>query len=106
MAEIIWSPRSITDINEIAEFIAKDSFQYAESQTNQFFSKIKALEKHPFSGRIVPELGINNVRQILCGHYGITYEMINNHTITISTVHHQSRLLKNNPSVKRRFRKK
>jgi len=43
MAEVIWSPRSITDINEIAEFIAKDSFQYAESQTNQFFSKIKAL---------------------------------------------------------------
>jgi len=30
MAEIVWSPRAIKDIDEIANYIAKDSLQYAK----------------------------------------------------------------------------
>ncbi|HTE10999.1 MAG TPA: type II toxin-antitoxin system RelE/ParE family toxin [Chitinophagaceae bacterium] len=44
MAEVIWSPRAIKDISEIAEYIAKDSLQYAEIQTRLFISKISTLE--------------------------------------------------------------
>ena len=62
MAEIIWSPRAIKDINEIAEYISKDSLQYAETQTKMFFSKVSALEKYPLIGRMVPELKINTIR--------------------------------------------
>lgn len=101
MAQIIWSARSIKDIDEIAGYISKDSFQYAEEQVRQFFVKAKFLEKHPLIGRIVPELKGFSIRQILCGHYRIIYEIINRQQIGIITVHHQSRLLKNNPSMKK-----
>ena len=77
MAEVTWSARSLKDINEIAEYISKDSFQYAEQQVLQFFSKAKLLEKQPMIGRMVPELKIFSIRQILCGHYRIIYEIIN-----------------------------
>ena len=49
MAEIIWSPRAIKDIDEIASYIAKDSLQYAEAQTKLFFSMAEVLEIYPLS---------------------------------------------------------
>jgi len=39
MAEIIWSNRSLKDIDEIANYIAKDSFQYAEERSGKFLLK-------------------------------------------------------------------
>ncbi len=101
MAEIIWSVRSLKDIDEIAAYISKDSFQYAEEQVRQFFIKTKLLEKQSLIGRMVPEVNIFSIRQILCGHYRIIYEIISPQLLGIITVHHQSRLLKNNPAIKK-----
>ncbi|HVU96215.1 MAG TPA: type II toxin-antitoxin system RelE/ParE family toxin [Puia sp.] len=105
MAEVEWAPRAIKDINEIAEFIAKDSVRYAEEQVRLFFRAASQLETHPYRGRIVPELSMPAIRQILCGHYRIIYEVVSSKRIGILTVHHQARLLRNNPAV-RKFRKK
>jgi plasmid stabilization system protein ParE len=106
MAEIVWSPRAIKDIDEIATYIAKDSLQYAEAQTRLFFSTVEVLERYPYRGRVVPELGADNIRQLLCGHYRIIYEVFSEDEIGILTVHHQARLLKNNPAITRRLRKR
>jgi len=106
MAAIIWSPRAIKDIDEIAAYIAIDSMQYAEAQARLFFTTAEILEKYPYRGRVVPELQIPTIRQILCGHYRIIYEVFSEDEIGILTVHHQSRLLKNNPTMKRHLRKK
>ena len=105
MVEIEWAPRAVKDINEIAEFIGKYSIQYAEEQVRLFFEIVSLLEKHPFRGRIVPELSIPTIRQILCGHYRIIYEVITPNQLGILTVHHQARLLRNNPAI-RKLRKK
>jgi toxin ParE1/3/4 len=101
MVKIVWAPRAIKDIQEIAEFISKDSLQYAEEQAKLFFTEAAILEKYPHIGRMVPELGVSSIRQILCGHYRIIYEVISKKEVAIITVHHQARLLKNNPVVKK-----
>ena len=106
MAEIVWSLRSIKDIDEIATYIAKDSLQYAEAQTRLFFENASVLEKYPYRGRVVPELGTTIIRQLLCGNYRIIYQVFSDDEVGILTIHHQSRLLKNNPIMKRRLRKK
>ena len=69
MAQIVWSSRSLKDIDEIANYISKDSLQYAEEQVRQFFIRAKVLEQHPMIGSVVPELKEKTIRQILCGHY-------------------------------------
>ena len=98
---------AIKDINEIAEFIAKDSIEYAQAQVRLFIEMAEKLEHHPYRGRVVPELEFNSVRQILCGHFRIIYE-VSEDKVGILTVHHQARLLKNTSSVaiKRYLRKK
>jgi plasmid stabilization system protein ParE len=74
------------------------------AQTKLFFLGAEVLEEYPYRGRIVPEIGSSTIRQLLCGHYRIIYEVLKEDKVGILTVHHQSRLLKNNPAIKRRLR--
>jgi len=106
MAQIVWSLRSLKDIDEIANYISKDSFQYAEEQVRQFFIRAKVLEKNPMIGRMVPELKVKAIRQILCGNYRIIYEVFNQLQVGIITVHHQSRLLERNLAIKKELKSK
>jgi toxin ParE1/3/4 len=44
-SKINWTDLSIEDIANIAEFISKDSFHFAQIQTERFFSTTEVLEK-------------------------------------------------------------
>jgi toxin ParE1/3/4 len=100
MAEVNWSKQALQDIDNIAEFIAKDSEHYAKLQVQRFFDAAKVLEKQPSSGKIVPEKQDPSVREILLGSYRIIYRMVSNEQVDVITVHHSKRLLANNPAIK------
>ena len=55
MVDVNWTIQSINDIENIAEYIAKDSAKYAQLQVQDFFASAKILEQFPKAGRIVPE---------------------------------------------------
>ena len=94
MAEVKWTNQAIEDINNIAEYISKDSKKYARIQVDNFFNRTEVLEKFPYSGRIVPEAGNENIRELIIGSYRIVYHIISKTNIDILTVHHSYRLLK------------
>ncbi|MEO5946472.1 MAG: type II toxin-antitoxin system RelE/ParE family toxin [Chitinophagaceae bacterium] len=104
MAELIWAPSAIKDIYSIAEYISKDSIQAAENIVELFFDKALVLVNHPAYGKPVPELLNSSFREILVSRYRIIYEQIEDNNINIITVHHQSRLLKNNPVLKKKLK--
>ncbi len=70
-----------------------------------FFEKSKILERYPLIGKPVPETKVKFLREILISRYRIIYEVISEEEIHILSVHHQSPLLKNNPTFKKRLRK-
>ena len=51
MAEIVWSPSSVKDINAIAEYIAKDSLMAAKNMVELFFQKAEILFRFPQYGK-------------------------------------------------------
>lgn len=106
MAEIIWAPSAINDIDSIAEYIGKDSILAAANMVERFFERVEILTEFPTIGRPVPELNDATYRQVLCGYYRIIYKLATKNEIHILTVHHQARLLKNNVVFKKRLRKK
>ena len=57
MAELIWAPAAIKDIENIASYISKDSVQAARLQVVRFFERVEVLHNYPLIGSIVPELG-------------------------------------------------
>ena len=93
MVEVNWTDQSLDDIQNIAEYIAKDSESYAKIQVQRFFSRIEILYKYPESGRMVPEIGDASIRELIIGNYRIIYHIVNNKRIEILTVHHSRRLL-------------
>lgn len=59
MVKIRWNEEAITDIDEIAGFIAEDSVVYAEIQVERFFERVGILKSTPRAGRIVPEAKVD-----------------------------------------------
>lgn len=93
MAKVAFTTQAISDLEEIATYIALDSAHYASLQVSKLYTRAIALEEHPNIGRVVPELNLRSVREVIEGNYRIIYKLLNKDTIHILTVHHSRRQL-------------
>ena len=94
MVRINWTLQSVGDLENIYEFIFKDSPKYAKIQIIRIRDRIKLLKRHPKLGRIVPEIDKENIRELIFGNYRIIYQIKSSNLIEIITVHHSAKLLK------------
>ncbi len=92
MARLTWTPQALDDIEAICEFIAKDAPRYSQLFATQVFDSAERIEAFPMSGRIVPEVGQQNIREIILGNYRIIYRILDPE-IQVLTVYHSARLL-------------
>jgi toxin ParE1/3/4 len=102
MVKVIWTARSLKDLEEIGEFISKDSFKYANLTIEKLLEVSKLIEQNLLIGRIVPEIKKKEFREIITGNYRIIYQAKKDNFAYILTVHHSSRLLSNNPTFKKK----
>jgi toxin ParE1/3/4 len=91
VVKIVWTSLSVTDLKDIFDYISKDSKRYAEDQVRRIKAKTLILKTQPESGRIVPELGIREIRELIERNYRIVYRILNNELIEILTIHHSAR---------------
>lgn len=78
MAQVTWSEPALSDLNEIAEYIALDNFDTAAHLVKEVFSAVDRLESHPKSGRQPPELEKQSVyREVIAGPCRIFYRIEN-----------------------------
>lgn len=87
MAKIVWTELSVFDLKDIFDYISKDSKRYAENQVKRIREKTFILKTLPESGRIVPELGIDSIRELIEGNYRI----VDKELIEILTIHYSAR---------------
>lgn len=92
MAEVRWTSQALDDLEAICLFIARDAPQVAAIFADRVFRATDRLTDHPRSGRIVSELEIENIREIILGNYRLIYR-IEEDEVQIVTVHHGARLL-------------
>lgn len=102
MVEVNWTHQAPGGLQDIAEYIARDSERYASLIVDRLFSASEVLQDYPKSGRIVPELNNEEIRELVEGSYGIIYLVVSEHQIDILTVHHSARLLASNPRFRTR----
>ena len=96
MAQVRWTPQSVNDVDQIAEYIAKDSTVFASIQTERFFEAVKILNRQIRAGRIVPEIGDETIREIIIGYYRIIYRVVNDDQADILTVYYSRIYPENN----------
>ena len=90
--KIIWSPLAIDRASEIAEYIALDKPAAADKWINTLFSKVGQLKLTPKSGRVVPEIGDEQFRELIYGNYRIIYR-IEKKQLSILTIRHGKQIL-------------
>jgi toxin ParE1/3/4 len=90
--KIIWTPQAQEDLREIRAFIARDAPITAASFVRPLRSSVNRLKLFPESGQVVPEIGRQDVREILHNPYRIIYR-VRPGQVDIVTVYHSARLL-------------
>ncbi|HEV2146237.1 MAG TPA: type II toxin-antitoxin system RelE/ParE family toxin [Longimicrobiaceae bacterium] len=84
---VVWSPAALEDVEAIAEYIARDSAQYAAAVVRKFRDTARSLREFPRSGRSVPEFEDESIREKLVYSYRLIYR-IEAGLVTIAAVVH------------------
>ncbi|MCP9199437.1 type II toxin-antitoxin system RelE/ParE family toxin [Gramella sp. GC03-9] len=91
MVQVNWTIQARDDLKTIYNYIARDSKKYAQLQVLRLKSRTHILKTQAFSGKIVPELERNDIRELIEGSYRIIYKVINENRVDILSVHHSAR---------------
>jgi addiction module RelE/StbE family toxin len=94
VSRLIWSPRSIADLEAIRDHIASDSDLYAGLMVARLVAAPARLLDFPESGRMVPEFGRPDLRELVVRPYRLVYR-VREEVIEVVTVFHAARLLPN-----------
>ena len=85
-----WTQTARDDLKAIWDYISRDSVFYADKFTDELLTATDVLEVFPEIGRIVPEIGDSNTREILYGSYRIMY-LLSGEFVYITQIIHGAR---------------
>ena len=83
MAQIIWTEPALSDLDDIAEYIALDKVEAARRLVKQVFKIVGELEHFPELGRKPPELENSTYREIIVNPCRIFYRADQNDNVYI-----------------------
>ena len=87
MAKVIWSPSADEDARIIAEYIARDSPQQASLFATRLFKAADDLGLFPQMGRMIPEVGKPDFREIILRPYRLMYHIEGDHVHITGVIH-------------------
>ena len=91
--KLYWTKESSVRLQEIEAFISRDNPEIAIEFTNKLITIAETIPNNPDKGRIVPELAIEQIREILYKGYRIVYYR-REKSIEVLTVFEGHQLLK------------
>lgn len=90
--KIIWQPLALKQVNEIIDLIAGDRPLAAEKWAVGLFDLVDRLRQSPKRGRVVPEVGREQIRELLYRNHRLIYRL-DPDSISILTIRYGRRLL-------------
>jgi len=87
VAEVIWSESALADIDELAEFIARDSKVYADQMVTEIFERAAVLERFPKVGKKVPERNDPTYRELQVPPFRILYKVEEGKVTILAAIH-------------------
>ena len=91
--KIFWAKEALLRLQEIEEYISRDNSIVAIEFVDKLISFTETLLDNPEKGRIVPELSLENIRELLHKNYRIVY-LVKKNSVDILTVFEGHQLLK------------
>ena len=88
--KVDWTETALAQLDAIHDFYAQTSTAYALHLVDRITNRSKQIATFPFSGRMVPEYKLDEVREMIEGSYRIIY-LIHADKIEILALFHTSR---------------
>lgn len=87
MTRLEWTDPAVTDLENIQDYLARDSPEYADSVIERLILSVERLRSFPQSGRVVSEASDLKVRELSLSTYRIMYRLRKNKVQILAVVH-------------------
>ena len=84
---VIWTEPAKQDLKSIFNYIATDSNDYASEVSVEIISFVEKMGLFPNKGRVVPEIGNKDIRELFIYSYRIIYQIINANVVVLAIIH-------------------
>jgi toxin ParE1/3/4 len=91
--KLVWTKEALHHLLEIEEYISRDNQTVAIDFVDKLISLAETIVDNPKKGRVVPELSLENIRELLYKNYRIVY-LIKKSSVEVLTVFEGHQLLK------------
>ena len=85
--KIEWTEPSISDLQHIRDYIAKDSEYFAARFIEKIIGRIDALPDFPKMGRVVIEADDEAIRELIYQKYRIMYRVEKERILILAIIH-------------------
>jgi len=99
--KLFWTKEALLRLQEIEEYIARDNPKIAVEFVDKLISIAETLVDNPKKGRVVPELSLENIRELLYKNYRIVY-LVKKSLLEVLTVFEGHQLPKKEEVIKGR----
>ncbi|MFN0216576.1 MAG: type II toxin-antitoxin system RelE/ParE family toxin [Saprospiraceae bacterium] len=91
---VVWDTEASDDLHSLYVFHSEKSEQYADTLLNAIFERVELIEQFPLLGKVVSEMGLPSIRELVVEKYRIIYFVSKSPEIRIIAVRHSARPLK------------
>lgn len=85
--DVYWTETASAHLDAIYGYIASDSEQYALRTVDRITRRSIQIAEHPLSGRMVPEISIGQIREVIEGPYRIVYYIKPDRIEVLAVIH-------------------
>lgn len=90
MAEVVWRPQALRDLEAIEAYYQDVAPDFAPLFVAGAFEAAARLADFPNAGRVVPEIGDEAIRELIYRQYRIIY-VVGEGSADVLTVYHSAR---------------
>jgi addiction module RelE/StbE family toxin len=91
--KLVWTKEALLRLQEVEEYISRDNQIVAADFIDKLISLAETIVDNPKKGRVVPELTLENIRELLYKNYRIVY-LVKKSSVEVLTVFEGHQLLK------------
>lgn len=71
--KVLWTDAAVSQLEAVHDYLARTSPKYARRIVDRLTKRSSQISAFPFSGRMVPEYELNEVREVIEASYRIIY---------------------------------
>lgn len=84
---VVWTATALGHLGALRQYISQDSPFYAERMMQRILARAPQLAAFPESGRMVPEVGRPEIREVIEGPYRVIYRLLSDRIEVLAVVH-------------------